>query len=422
MHGDRRQYFAATINVVQLVNYGLILGLFVPMKLRWIPAADIVQVGVGAIFNLVLWVLSLQFLEVVSSASYLLPMMARLFGDIWNFFLIFGIFQCGLTLIFYQLFVLTSDAAFSSLGQSFLSTYFVMFGQVPLDALRAYDDVSDSYAATMYTGLAILMMLHSAIVVVILLNVLLALMNQTVTSGLEKARTQALISYARCILRLEITMNLGENDVRHLTHDVDSDGKLVLHRIFTERVRKTELGLTTDQVDALLVTTNDCVAWMEQMDDLDKVVNDQFDFIRDGLAHVAHFTKIEVLPVFRDEICVLEEARAKMQEVIDMARRSRGQFRDEVLYKLRERSAKVLRLYTAKLRSVWRRSDDTDDMDSHDQCMLLFQLNQHATLDDLLATMTKTIMAAVSKEVTTTTECVKNDKTTGNERETGWKP
>ncbi|EQC31230.1 hypothetical protein SDRG_11153 [Saprolegnia diclina VS20] len=235
MHGDRRQYFSATINVVQLVNYGLILGLFVPMKLNWIPTADIVQVGVGAILNLVLWVLSLQFLEVVSSASYLLPMMARLFGDVWNFFLIFGIFQIGLTLIFYQLFVLEPDAAFSSLGQSFMSTYFVTFGQVPLDALQAYGDGSDSYASTMYTGLAILMMAHSAIVVVILLNVLLAMMNQTVTSGLEKARTQALISYARCILRLEITMNLSEKDVEHFTHVVDNDGKMALHRIFTER-------------------------------------------------------------------------------------------------------------------------------------------------------------------------------------------
>ncbi|EQC27163.1 hypothetical protein SDRG_15065 [Saprolegnia diclina VS20] len=135
------------------------------------------------------------------------------------------------------------------------------------------------------------------------------------------------------------------------------------------------------------------------MDDLDKVVNDQIDFIRDGLAHVGHFTKMDVLPVFENEMRVLEEARAKLHEAVDMARRSRGQFRDEILPKLRERSAKVLRLYTAKLRTLWRRSDDFDNMDNHDQCMLLFQLNQHSTLDDVLTKMTAAIMAAVSKEV-----------------------
>ncbi|EQC31229.1 hypothetical protein SDRG_11152 [Saprolegnia diclina VS20] len=55
-------------------------------------------------------------------------------------------------------------------------------------------------------------------------------------------------------------------------------------------------------------------------------------------------------------------------------------------------------------------------MDSHDQCMLLFQLNQHSTLDDVLTKMTAAIMAAVSKEVPATPECDDNDRATTNER------
>ncbi|EQC27162.1 hypothetical protein SDRG_15064 [Saprolegnia diclina VS20] len=394
----RIKYISSSMNVVQLVAYGLILGVFVAMKLGWLPASTQVQVGFGALLALVLWVFSLQFLEVVSSASYLLPMMAHLFGDIWNFFLIFGIFQIGLTLIFYQLFVLKPDAAFSSLGQSFMSTYFVTFGQVPLSSLDTFTntaDVSGSYD-TLYIGTAILMMAHSAIMVVVLLNVLLAMMNQTVEGSLANAKAQALISYAQSILRLEGAMNLSEKETMELMHLVDDRGKRILHPIFTTSVPKASLGIVPEQADALMQNTSHRVSWIEHMDALDKVVESQMAFVRNSLEHVGHFTDLDVSAVFGGELNVLASKQKTVKEAIELARRSRGQFKEHVLGNLNDRVSKQLRLCKAQIANLWRRIDETEPLSDHDQCMLLFQLNQRVAIDVHLTTMTDAMTRAIA--------------------------
>ncbi|OQR90153.1 hypothetical protein ACHHYP_05770 [Achlya hypogyna] len=138
-------YLSSRTNVAQLLMYLSILGVFVPMKFGLIDAAFELQVGFGGFITLVLWMLSLQFLEVVQSASYLLPMIADLFGNILNFFILFAVLQVGFTLTYYQLFRRQDgDAAFNSVGQSFLTTFFVLFGQVPLGSL---DVIANSTSA-----------------------------------------------------------------------------------------------------------------------------------------------------------------------------------------------------------------------------------------------------------------------------------
>ncbi|EQC38667.1 hypothetical protein SDRG_04363 [Saprolegnia diclina VS20] len=391
-----RKYLASPINVVQAVCYAVILGFFVPMKLRWLPASMQAQVGVGALLTLVLWVLSLQFLEVVSSASYLLPMMAHLFGDIWNFFLIFGIFQMGLTLVFYQLFVLNSDAAFRSIGQSFLSTYFVAFGQVPLSSLDAFANTAEMYDV-LYMGAALLMMTHSAIMVVVLLNVLLAMMNQTVEGSLANAKTQALISYAQSILRLEGAMNLNEAATTELTHVTDADGKLVLHPIFTERVPTAELSIAPNQVDALVEVTRRRVLWRTQLDGLDTMVAySMYEFLQ-GVCHVSRFTELDVATVFDRELRVLQDTRAQITKAIRTARYSRSHFRDQILPKLNKVMTKQLRLCTAQIASLWRRVDATKDLDEHDMCAHLFLLSHHVSVDAALTNMKDAILSELDR-------------------------
>ena len=53
-------------------------------------------------------------------------------------------------------------------------------------------------------------MFHMAIAIVLLLNVLIAMMNNTLVEGLEKAKLEALASYANCILRLELSLDSRE--------------------------------------------------------------------------------------------------------------------------------------------------------------------------------------------------------------------
>ncbi|EQC29440.1 hypothetical protein SDRG_12902 [Saprolegnia diclina VS20] len=404
-------YLSSTMNRVQLMNYTVILCVFVPIQVGWISVSDDVQVGLGAVLTLGLWVLSLQFLEVISSASYLLPMMSDLLSDIWNFFILFGVFQLGLTLTFYQLFRGHGDDAFGSLGQSFMTTYFVAFGQVPLDSLSVFSasDNSSSSQAAMYTGVALLMMLHSAIVVVVLLNVLLALMNQTVTGGLEKAKTRALMSYAQCILRLEGAMHLDNAETTALTHVKDASGKLVLHPIFSETVPRVNLVLTPDQVETLQRTGASRMAWLDQMRHLDKVVKDQIGFVVDGLDHVSHFTDLNVHEIFAREFELLATAQQQLLDAIEMARRSRGYFKKEILAKLEKQTTKKLRELSMQLVDAWTK-DGFEPSDDHDKCAMLYQINQRTTFEAVVNKTVSTIAAAVSDAATRSLPAVDTEK------------
>ncbi|KDO34337.1 hypothetical protein SPRG_01473 [Saprolegnia parasitica CBS 223.65] len=327
-------------------------------------------------------------------------MMSDLLSDIWNFFILFGVFQLGLTLTFYQLFRGHGDDAFGSLGQSFMTTYFVAFGQVPLDSLSVFspslEDNMSSSPTAMYTGVALLMMLHSAIVVVVLLNVLLALMNQTVTGGLEKAKTRALMSYAQCILRLEGAMHLNPAETIALTHVKDTCGKRTLHPIFSESVPRTSLVLTPDQAETLQRTGASRAAWLDQMQILDKVVMDQIGFVVDGLDHVSHFTDLNVREVFAREFDVLATAQQQLLGAIEVARRSRGQFKKEILAKLEKRTSKDLRNLKAQLLSAWNRSMSTEPVDDHANCVMLHQINQRTTLEALLTNKLAAITTALA--------------------------
>ncbi|OQR90490.1 hypothetical protein ACHHYP_05475 [Achlya hypogyna] len=418
MRSSVREYLSSRMNQAQMRIYLLILFLFVPMKLGLIDAAFELQVGVGGFLTLALWVLSLQFIEVVPSASYLLPMMADLFGDIYNFFILFGVFQVGLTITFYQLFRRQADdTAFSSLGQSFLTTYFVMFGQVPLDSLSVFADSSMTYSEAMYVATAVLMMLHSAVVVVVLLNVLLALMNQTVTTGLAKAKTQALASYASCILRLEGAMALSEDETVALMHFHDADGRRVLNPIFTERVPKSTLGLSAELTEALLASAADRQEWAERMLTLDKAIDEEFTYLIDALNHTGHFIDLDVAVEFAAELEVIATARAQFRDVVDDARKSRGQYKDKVLAKVRARTSKELAKFREHLLATWKPKDDQAAKSNHSKCVLLFELAQRSGLDTLLDKVSDGITTAVETSATDKNEMGDTDDDEENDEE-----
>ncbi|EQC34464.1 hypothetical protein SDRG_07794 [Saprolegnia diclina VS20] len=399
---DIRGYASLSLGLLQLILYTVILLFAVSSLCGWIR--DEIKVVLGAVLTLSLWVLSLQFLEVAPSVSYLLPMISDLLRDIWNFLILFGVFQLGLTLTYVQLFqghVHGNDThvsdAFGTLGQSFISTYFVAFSQTPLDSLSEFAD-SDNTASdrrATYTVIAIVLMVHSAIVVFVLLNMLLALMNQTVSKGLEKAKTRALMIYAQCILRLE-GARLTDAKVHALMHVPGSDGMPVLHPIFSESVPRANLGLTPDQAETLQRSQVSRAAWLDQMQALDKAVMDEVGFVVDGLSHVSHFTDLNVHEIFAREFEVLATAQRQLRGDIEKARRSRGCFKKEILTKLEKQVAKDVRDLKAQLLSAWNGSTTADTADDHYKCVMLYQINQRSALDALLTKMANSILAAIS--------------------------
>ncbi|KDO31144.1 hypothetical protein SPRG_22130 [Saprolegnia parasitica CBS 223.65] len=389
MKADLRGYLASTMNKAQLLIYLLIVTVFVPMKMEWVAVSFQVQVGVGGFLTLALWVLSLQFLEVVPSASFLLPMMADILADIWNFSSSLASFK--------SLFRRKSDEAFGSLAQSFMTTYFVAFGQVPLSSLDAFNDASDVYSDIMYTATALLMMLHSAIVVVVLLNVLLAMMNKTVDGGLNKAKTQALISYAQCIFRIEGAMALDENETKAVIHlGTNKRGDLVLNPIFAERISKAQLELSVEQADALMATASLRAAWYQQMQTLDAVVDKKMDLVRDGLLHIDHFVALNIRAAFGDELKALESSRKQIKDAIETARRSRGEYKNDILARLRRRTKKELEKLKRNMTGLWKPKATGKGWDDHAKGVLLYELTQRSSIAAQLEVTSDSIQTAVN--------------------------
>ncbi|KAF0685182.1 Aste57867_22884 [Aphanomyces stellatus] len=387
------KYFESNINKAQMLVYLLIFFVFVPMKVNLFVADMAVQIGIGGFITIVLWVLTVQFLEVVPSASYLLPMMSNLLQDVWNFFIFFGVFQMGLTISFYQLFRHQDDEAFGTIGQSFVTTYFVAFGQLPLDSIKSFsnDGVNDDFLSTCAT---ILMMFHSAVVVILLLNVLLAMMNKTVDVGIEKAKTEALASYGYCILRLEESMNLNKASTCQLIYFEDPFSRKVLNPIFNELVPKSQLRLPAEQEKSIKAHEDKKTAWVALMDSIQNTVIGAIDTLESSLRHVQHFTSLDVHSVFKAEYLLIGQARNRVTEHVDLAKKSRGQDPETVLKSLDARVKKELSTLEDKLKLEWKPKLQRD---SHKKCALLHQMVQKVDIEEMLKTLKSNVQTHFDK-------------------------
>ncbi|EQC30245.1 hypothetical protein SDRG_12095 [Saprolegnia diclina VS20] len=218
-----------------------------------------VYLCLGAFIILSLWMLSLQYLEVNKTAGYLLPIVKDVMGDVWDFLIFYGVFQCGLTCAYYFIFQQKSDS-YKTLWASFRATYFVMYGENGVGDFNAKDDDTKEHllqGPIMHFGF-ILRMFHCAVMVVLLLNLLLAMMNKTVDRNWAKLQSRALASYARCVLRLETILGHTEADRDAMNRIVFQKqwfgeraplirgNQPALNPIFAETVPKQSLTPSTD--------------------------------------------------------------------------------------------------------------------------------------------------------------------------------
>ncbi|RHZ20478.1 hypothetical protein DYB37_000454 [Aphanomyces astaci] len=389
------KYFDSNINKAQMAIYLVLFFVFVPMKLGFFAVDPTVQIGIGSFITILLWVLTVQFLEVVPSASYLLPMMSNLLQDVWNFFILFGVFQMGLTITFYQLFKHQDDDAFATITQSFITTYFVTFGELPLDSVKAFNQTDDG-DRFLSSCAVVLMMFHAAVVVILLLNVLLAMMNKTVDNGFERAKTEALASYAQCILRLEESMNLSKAETVELIHFKTEGGDLVLNPIFNERVAKSSIKVPDGQEAHIDAYQKQKMAWVDLMDALKASTTSELDSLRSGLHHVQHFVMFDVATALAPEFALLDKVQDQVNELIDLAKKTRGQDADNALKKLDALVKKTLSTFEDNMQRAWNAKDQTVD---HTKCTLLHQMTYKVTISDLLKSTKTTIQATFEHEI-----------------------
>ncbi|OQR87702.1 hypothetical protein THRCLA_10437 [Thraustotheca clavata] len=133
--------------------------------------------------------------------------MTLLVNDVYRFLIFYAPFQFAYAFAYYLLFQdclkqESCDAsAFDSISQSFITTYLVM--------LQQFDTGSfDQLQGAQYVVGYILLLSHTTLVMVMLLNVLVAMLSKSVEDILERAKQEALCSFAECVLRCEKTIGI----------------------------------------------------------------------------------------------------------------------------------------------------------------------------------------------------------------------
>ncbi|KAH9123274.1 hypothetical protein AeMF1_005690 [Aphanomyces euteiches] len=397
------EYFESMFNIGQLFIYVTIFFVIVPVNVGIYSAPEEIRSGIGAFVTITLWILSVQYLEVVPSASFMLPMMANMMNDVKNFFIFFGVFQIGLTVSFYQLFRKSGDGAFISLPQSFITTYFVAFGNLPtdsLDSLVPEGEKMNSYQEFLYTVAVVMMMFQAAVVVIMLLNVLMAMMNNAVDGGLESAKTEALAKYAECILRLELALNLSEKQVKDSIYFVlpgedptEPMGKL--NPLFYERCFKSELNMNEEQENKIQQHMDRKQAWADLMEKLETQTNAQLKKFEDKLNHVKHFTLMDVDHVFANEFAQIKDTRSQVSTIFERSRKAKGQDRDHVLDRLQNSLNKQFNKLEQDILRVWIANKD----EAHKKCVLLFHLAFQRDMETETNTLKNTIKSELEESL-----------------------
>ncbi|CAK4687955.1 hypothetical protein LEN26_007441 [Aphanomyces euteiches] len=384
--------------------YLVIFFVFVPLKLNLVTLGQshdtllAIEIGIGSFISIMLWVLTFQFLEVVPSASYLLPMMSNLLNDVWNFFILFGVFQMGLTITFYQLFRKTGDDSFGTITQSFITTYFVAFGELPLDSLNSFKDKDGNANKNEFLSACavVLLMFHAAVVVILLLNVLLAMMNKTVDSGFEKAKTEALASYAKCILRLEESMNNKEHENIAMINFKDANGKPVLNPIFDENVPKSSIEIPDEQEAGIDAYQKKKKVWLDLMTKLQTIVGEEFTTFDNELLHVQHFVTFGEERIFPRERNVVKQTRDLIIALIEHSKNSRGQDSERSLMKLGESLKRELKRFDEKIKREWTSKQQTDE---HKKCTVLHQMIYKVAIEDRMNTLKTNIQSHLESAI-----------------------
>ncbi|CAK4953561.1 unnamed protein product [Aphanomyces euteiches] len=245
-----KNYFGSIVNIWQLSVYLVILVVYTPCCILYMRnhMHDVYMAVllVGTLITLSLWLLLVQFLEIHPTAGFLLPMLPSLLTDVSNFALLYAAVQWGFSVAFYVL--QSSDN--KTFWTIFTEVYFVMFGS----SLHFQDKASESEVLDTYR--TVLTMVHAAAVVVLLLNLLISMTNTTLGQGLERAKTEAIASYAQCILRMEMSTR------KHSTMKLGS----AINPAFHETRNKADFAKTEDDDEILRSLEESSKEWLVGME------------------------------------------------------------------------------------------------------------------------------------------------------------
>ncbi|CAK4265805.1 unnamed protein product [Aphanomyces euteiches] len=365
------KYFESAVNCWQVLTYLLILFVYVPYQLTHLAApphgglqwyADAI-LCLGCSLTLFVWILSLQYFAVFRTGGYLLPMMSGILQDVWNFLSIFAVIQLALSCTFYQLLHDKGQVGYDTPWRAFTTTLFVLFGQYE-DMWTKPDDDTLKDSAVIRPFAMMLTLFHATLVTVLLLNVLLATMNRTVDRGLDLSKTEALWSYAQCILRMEVTLtdeqreqvifidqsgggqNVGQRHRtvwRLATDSSVGDDTMpllptkperynssfrrraevvgILNPAFEEKVAKADMPIGDEDAQVIKGLEETIKEWDTSLEELHTTTLGELDKVRASIKHTNHFTKT---PMFTDELEHLSRTKRKIMTIFADAIKKRA--------------------------------------------------------------------------------------------------
>ncbi|RHY08810.1 hypothetical protein DYB36_000359 [Aphanomyces astaci] len=198
-HGSPKRYLRVKWNSVKAAVLMCIVLFETPLDLGWVALDKVVeaQAILYAVTSLLLWVNFLQVLRVNESTGPMITMVLNMVPDVANFLMMYGVFQMGLTCAYFAL--LKGGKGFESFGDTFLTTYLIIFGQLNLDVV-----LGNEYPRQLF--ISVFIMLHYLVVAIVLLNAFVAVLSMTAENVLERVNDQVVFNHAESILRAEIMM------------------------------------------------------------------------------------------------------------------------------------------------------------------------------------------------------------------------
>ncbi|EQC24920.1 hypothetical protein SDRG_17189 [Saprolegnia diclina VS20] len=137
-------------------------------------------------------------------------------------------------------------------------------------------------------------MLHAGVVMLLLLNVLLATMNETVADGLRASQRDAVWSYAACILRLELTLPLSRQPVYYASRRPDDTN---VNPAFDEVLVLADCNLCDDDMAVVRSIEEVGKDWFRTLRDLQRRAVIEVDALTAAVRDANHFCASAMYPM-----------------------------------------------------------------------------------------------------------------------------
>jgi len=154
-----------------------------------------------------MWVRAFKYIRIIESVGVHLRIVSQMIINLFVFFMIIMVFICGFSMAF-QILLGDRDFANRSWGQSIVNMFRVAIGDADWTTIQESGDIL-AY---------ILFITYIIICTILMLNLLIAMLNQSYTAIIEKARSEYLVERAGLILgfgkdKVEKTKLLDEDEV-----------------------------------------------------------------------------------------------------------------------------------------------------------------------------------------------------------------